>query len=283
MKWRIRRGELDCSRTLLMGILNVTPDSFSDGGRFAESSHALQHAKQLIEDSADIVDLGAESTRPGADPVDTEEELRRLVPVIEAIRKFSDIPISIDTTKAEVARRGLELGADIINDVSGLHDSGPAMAEVVRDFGAGLVLMHRRGDPKSMQSFARYGDVTAEVLKELEESLGAGLAMGIAAEQIAVDPGIGFAKTVEQNIEIIRNLDRFHSLGRPVVLGHSRKSFIGQLTGRGVVEREFGTAAVNALAVLKGIPVLRVHDVRSARDTARVIEKIRGDSYVRTF
>lgn len=259
-----------------MGILNITPDSFSDGGKLPGPSQALARAKQMAAEGADILDLGAESTRPGAHPISAEEELRRLLPCLDAILAELDLPISVDTTKPEVAALCLKRGAHIINDVSGLRNSGEAMAQQVRDFEAGLILMHRRGNAQTMQGLAHYGDVVGEVLAELSESLGLAENEGISPEQIVVDPGLGFAKTAEQSLEILRQLQRFYALGRPVMLGPSRKSFIGKWTERETGEREFGTAAVCAFAVLKGVPLLRVHDVAAMRDAIRVAEILKG-------
>ena len=277
-----------------MGVLNLTPDSFSDGGECQSPESALERGLKLIEEGADILDLGAESTRPGALPVSGEEELSRLVPVLEKLRQRTDIPISIDTTKPQVARACLEKGADIINDVSGLRpfravgpeglrDSGEAMAQAVRDFSAGLVLMHRRGTPQTMHSFARYQDTAGEVASELEESLQFAERLGLRAEQIVLDPGLGFAKNAAQNFEILENIEKFHALGRPLVLGPSRKSFIGEVTGRTVGDREFGTAAVVAFGVMKGIQIFRVHEAGPMRDVIRMTEALRGERYVGTF
>lgn len=284
MFWKIRGERLDCSKKILMmGILNITPDSFSDGGRFFDPSEALRRAFDLAGQGADILDLGAESTRPGADLIPASEEARRILPVLEGILQKIRIPVSIDTTKPEIARLCLEKGAHIINDVSALRDSGSEMAELVRRYGAGLILMHRRGRPWTMQSLAVYEDVVAEVCQELAQSLEMALEAGLEPEQIVVDPGLGFAKTFEHNIEIMRRLETFQTLGRPVLLGPSRKSFIGKVTGREAAERDFGTAGVAAIAVMKGIRLLRVHEVSGARDAVAMAEAIRGEDYVRTL
>lgn len=261
-------------RTLLMGILNVTPDSFSDGGEFRDPDRAVERAFRIQEEGADLLDLGAESTRPGACPVSEDEELQRLLPVLRRLRPKISIPISIDTTKPDVARICLEEGAEIINDVSGLKDSGPRMAALVRESKAGLILMHRRGNPETMQSLSVYQDVVAEVLKELRESLQLAQEAGIDHEQVVVDPGLGFAKTAEQNLEILRDLDRFHELGFPLLVGPSRKSFIGRITDREVGDREFGTAAAAAICVLKGVQILRVHEIGAMRDAVHMAEAI---------
>jgi dihydropteroate synthase len=265
-----------------MGVLNLTPDSFSDGGRYLSPAAAAEKARTLIHEGADILDLGAESTRPGAETVTEMEELARVLPVLEEIRKFTNIPVSVDTTKPEVARQCLALGADIINDVSGLRDSGAAMADLVRETGAGLVLMHRRGNPQTMQSLAAYGDVVKEVMAELEADIAFALDRGISRDQLVIDPGLGFAKTTEQNLEILQSLERFQELRLPVLAGPSRKSFIGKITGREVTEREFGTAAVCAVAVTKGVQVLRVHDAGKMGDVVKIVEAIQGVKHVRT-
>ena len=282
MIWKVRGRDVPLVKTLLMGILNVTPDSFSDGGNSLQVGNAVKQAARLLQEGADILDLGAESTRPGAAPVSTEEELSRLVPALRKIRAEFSTLISIDTTKPEVARICLEEGADIVNDVSGLKDSGPEMAHLVADTGAGLVLMHRRGRPETMQSLADYRDVISEVYEELNESAALAMDAGVSRAQIIMDPGLGFAKTAEQSLEILRFLERFHEAGFPILLGPSRKSFIGFATGRGTGEREFGTAAVCALAVLKGVHVLRVHEPAPMRDVVNMMESIQGADHVRS-
>lgn len=284
MPWKIRAKEVFLRRTLLMGILNITPDSFSDGGKYADPEQAVLRGLQLIEDGADILDLGGESTRPNADRVSQEEEITRVLPVLQGIRKrCEEIPLSIDTTKPEVARVCLENGADIINDVSGLEDSGDEMAEVVCRFGAGLVLMHRRGNPLTMQSMTHYGDLVGEILREIESRIEHALKSGVKLEQIVIDPGLGFSKTTEQNLLLLKNLEAFHSFGLPVLLGPSRKSYIGEITGRSVSQRDWATAAVVAFAVAKGIQILRVHEVGPMRDVVGMAEAIRGEDYVRSF
>jgi dihydropteroate synthase len=273
--WKIRQNTVSFGRTLLMGILNITPDSFFDGGRFLDPAAACAQALRMVEEGADILDLGAESTRPGALPVTDQEELERLLPVLERVRKEIPVPISIDTVRYRVAKKCLEAGADIINDVSGLKRSGAEMAKVVKAFGAGIVLMHSRGTPETMQTLAGYGEVVPEVMTELRESVQIALDAGIEREQIVVDPGLGFAKTTEQNLEIMKNLGVFHGLELPVMLGPSRKAFIGNVTGREANEREFGTAACIASAVMSGIQIVRVHDVKAMRDVVRTMESIK--------
>ena len=257
-----------------MGVLNITPDSFSDGGRYLDPEAAVAQALKLVEEGADILDLGAESTRPGALPVTDREELERLLPVLKRIRKEVLIPISIDTIKPEVAKECLDAGADIINDVSGLNRSGSDMAKVVKKFGAGLVLMHGRGTPETMQSLTHYEDVVTEVTRELSGSIQMATDAGIEREQIVVDPGLGFAKTAEQNLEILKKVSLFHRLGFPVLAGPSRKAFIGKVTGRETKDRMFGTAACVAACVRAGVQILRVHEVGAMRDVILMTEAI---------
>lgn len=254
-----------------MGILNLTPDSFSDGGQFQTPEAALRQAQKMLAEGASILDLGAESTRPGAIPISENEELSRLLPVLEALKNENAV-ISIDTTKPKVADECLKRGAHIINDVSGLKDSGFQMAERVRKFGAGMVLMHRRGDSQTMQSYTQYEDVVSEVLGELRESLQIAEQAGIASEQIVIDPGIGFAKTAAQSWEILRHLESLKDLGYPVLLGPSRKSFLGG----DLKDRDFATAAVCTYAVLEGVEILRVHEVGATREAVRVAEALKG-------
>jgi len=280
--WKIRDKEIHLTRPQLMGVLNLTPDSFSDGGRYFDPDLAVARAARMVEEGADILDLGGESTRPGAYPVSAEEEWRRLEPVLRRLSGKISVPISIDTTKPEVAEAALRAGAHIVNDVSGLAE-GPRLAKVVRDFGAGLVLMHRRGNPETMQSLTQYEDVVSEVLEELRSSIDCATEAGVCPEQIVVDPGLGFAKTPEQNLEILSQLEKFHALGFPVLLGPSRKSFIGKITGREIGEREYGTAAIVAHAVRKGVQILRVHEVGAMRDVVRMTEAIEGAPHVRSF
>ncbi len=272
--WVIRGGRLNVSKPLVMGVLNVTPDSFSDGGRFETAESVFEAAQKMVREGADILDLGGESTRPGAEAVSAEEELSRLLPVLKKIRKGLQVALSIDTTKADVARACLDEGAHIINDVSGLAVSGESLAHLVRDSGAGLVLMHRRGNPQTMQQLASYGDVTGEVCAELAKGLAFAQACGIDAEQIVVDPGLGFAKTGEQNFLLLRELQRLSALGRPVLIGPSRKSFIGKVTGRQPGSRDYGTAAAVACAYAQGARIFRVHKVAAIRDVLKVCEAI---------
>jgi dihydropteroate synthase len=276
--WKIRQNTISFGRTLLMGILNITPDSFFDGGRYLDPQAASTQALRLVEEGADILDLGAQSTRPGALPVTGREELERLLPVLKQVRKEVSVPISIDTVRPEIAKECLEAGADIINDVSGLKRSGPDMAKVVKKFGAGLVLMHSRGTPETMQALASYHDVVADVMSELRESVRIATDAGIERERIVIDPGLGFAKLPEQNLEILKKISIFHSLGFPVLVGPSQKSFIGKVTGRGVKDRMFGTAACVAACVREGVQILRVHEPGAMRDVVYITEAVKGDS-----
>lgn len=257
----------------MMGVLNLTPDSFYDGGRFLNPDRALEQAFRLIQEGADILDLGAESTKPAAKPVSEEEELSRLLPVLKALKGQIQIPISIDTTKAQVARQALECGAQIINDVSGLqHD--PQLAEVVRAFDAGLVLMHRRGTPETMQRAVDYRDLAEDVSGELARRLAFAESSGILPEKIVLDPGIGFSKTAEQSLELIERLGELKRLGRPILIGPSRKSFIGQVTKQAPDKRLFGTVAACVLAFERGAKIFRVHDVWAVKEALLVAEAI---------
>ncbi len=255
------------TRPLIMGILNVTPDSFSDGGRFVDPEAAVRHGLALAADGADLIDVGGESTRPGARPVAPEEEQRRVLPVIERLVD-AGIAVSIDTRHAATAHAALGAGACVINDVMGFTD--PEMAAAAAEAEAGLIVMHMRGEPAAMQSFASYGDVVEETAEWLEQRLGVLEAAGIARERVALDPGLGFAKTAEHNVAIFHRLDRYIQIGRPVVIGASRKSFLGLLTGRRVEERLAGSLAAACAAAARGAHILRVHDVRETVDALRV-------------
>ncbi len=271
--WRCRGRELVCGeRTLVMGIVNVTPDSFSDGGRFLEPGAAVAHARRLVEDGADLVDIGGESTRPGSDPVSVEVELARVLPVIEALAGELPVPISVDTRKAAVAAAALEAGATVVNDVTAGRD--PEMFRVVRDAGAGMVLMHMKGEPKTMQEAPHYDDVLAEVGDFLRERVEAAVAAGIEPERLAVDPGIGFGKDLGHNLALLRHLDALLELGRPVVVGPSRKRFIGTLLALPEEERLEGTAGAVAWLAARGAHVVRVHDVREMVRVVRVVDAI---------
>lgn len=274
MQWAIRGSVYVITRPLIMGILNVTPDSFSDGGLFLDPGLACAEAEKMIAEGADILDLGAESTRPGALPVGVEEELKRLLPVLRKIAACFKVVISIDTTKPEVARICLEEGAHIINDVSGLAASGAAMGPLIAKAEAGLILMHCRGTPETMQGLTQYGDVTQDVIREIRERLLEARSFGIRDEQVVIDPGFGFSKDARQNFRLLRHLDAFAEFKRPVMAGLSRKSFIGKATSREAADRDFGTAAAIALAYERGAQIFRVHHVRAARDVLSVCEAV---------
>lgn len=264
----------------VMGIVNATPDSFSDGGRFLSPDEAVARALRHAEEGADLVDLGGESTRPGAPPVPAEEEIRRVVPVIERLRaRGFPLPISVDTSKGAVARAALAAGADLVNDVTGLRD--PALGEAVAAAGVPLVLMHMRGTPADMQSRAVYGDVVREVAAELREALERADAAGIPRERTILDPGLGFAKTPEQSVTLLARVGELRALGRPLLVGPSRKSFIGRITGASVEERLPGTLAAVAACVLAGVEILRVHDVGPAVQAARVAASLRDATSAR--
>lgn len=254
---------------LVMGIVNVTPDSFSDGGLYFEPEIAADAVFRMEAAGADLVDIGGESTRPGSDPVAAGEEMRRVIPIIQRVRERSSLPLSIDTRKAAVARAAIEAGADIVNDVSAMSYD-PEMAGVVREAGAAVILMHMRGDPKSMQQEIRFDDLLGEVRAELSERRDAAIAAGIDPARIFVDPGIGFGKTFEHNVELLRDLEPLRQLG-PVVVGASRKAFIGHLTGKSAGRpRMAGSLAAVAAAALQGAAIVRVHDVGETVDFLRV-------------
>lgn len=266
--------KIDTGRTYIMGVLNVTPDSFYDKGRFFDKKKAIKHALDIRRDGADIIDVGGESTRPGAEDISVKEELGRVIPVIRAIAQKLRIPISIDTRKAEVAEEALKAGASIVNDVSALTYD-PEMAAVIAKYGAGVILMHMKGEPKNMQTRAIYSDVVKEIISKLKKSIKISKKSGIRADKIIIDPGIGFGKTVEHNIEILRRLDEFKALGYPVCIGTSRKSFIGKiLSSDDPGDRLSGTLATCAIAIMKGARILRVHDVKEAVRLARVTDRI---------
>lgn len=252
-------------RPLLMGILNVTPDSFSDGGAFFEPAAAVARARQMCNDGADFIDVGGESTRPGSQPVSLRDELSRVIPVIEKLAGKVPIPISIDTTKAEVARRAVEAGAEIINDVSGLRFD-EKMPEVCRESNTGVICMHMRGTPKTMQDDPRYDNVVAEIREFFAQRLAALGRKGIAPERVVLDPGIGFGKTPRHNLDILASTSVFRELGRPVLIGHSRKRFLGKILDREVDERTFGGIGVAVALAEQSVDILRVHDVRAVRD-----------------
>jgi dihydropteroate synthase len=261
------------SRPWIMGIVNATPDSFSDGGEFLDPVHAVEHALRLIDEGAKIIDIGGESTRPGSQPVSVDEELRRTIPVIEQLRHQSDVLISIDTTKVAVAQAALAAGAQIVNDVSGLTFD-PEMIPLCAASGAGIICMHIQGTPQNMQENPRYADVVHEVAQFLSARLEELTHRGISPLQIVTDPGIGFGKTAEHNLALLANIARFHELGRPVCVGHSRKRFLKKLLGRPVDERLFGTVGISVALALQGTEILRVHDVAATRDAVLACQAI---------
>jgi dihydropteroate synthase len=254
----------------IMGVVNVTPDSFSDGGAFEDHVAAIAHGRRLVAEGAAIVDVGGESTRPGADPVTTEEELRRVLPVVEGIAGLGlAAQISIDTMKLAVAEAAVDAGASYVNDVTAFRHE-PELAGLVADRGVDCCLMHMLGEPRTMQENPRYDDVVDDVKAFLEERMGAAVAAGVAEERIQLDPGIGFGKTLEHNLELLRRLDELVALGRPLVIGTSRKSFLGRLTGRDVTERVHATVATIVMAFERGVRVFRVHDVAATADALTV-------------
>ena len=261
-------------RTLLMGVLNVTPDSFSDDGFFFDKKKAIAHGLRMVEEGADIIDIGGESTRPGSKPLELEEELRRVIPVIESLAKKVDVPISIDTYKSTVAQRAIEAGAEMINDISGLHFD-PGLAQVAAKEDAPLVLMHIRGTPETMQKDVHYDSLFSEILQYLKDSIQRAESAGLDPRQIIIDPGIGFGKTVEDNLLIIKNLYEFRILGKPILLGTSRKTFIGKILNTEVGDRLEGTLSSIAIGVLNGAHIIRSHDVLQAKKAIAVADAIR--------
>jgi len=279
LTWELGRHRYDfAERTHLLGVLNVTPDSFSDGGRYLSPDDAVRHGVAMVHDGADFLDVGGESTRPrgrsygeGAAPVSAQQEMDRVVPVIERLRGETDVPISIDTTKAAVAEEALKAGACIVNDISGLH-TDDRMPAVAASAGASVIVMHTSGSPQTMQSKTTYGDLFGEIAASLRESAGQALRAGV--RQIMVDPGIGFGKTVADNLRLVAGIGRFAVLGHPILIGPSRKSFIGEVTGLPVDERIEGTIAAVVTAVLNGAHVVRVHDVREVARAVRVADAL---------
>jgi dihydropteroate synthase len=267
-KWRCRDRVLDLAEPVVMGVLNVTPDSFSDGGRFVDPQAARAHAHDMVEAGAAIIDVGGESTRPGASPASADEELSRVIPVIEALRRDSDVFISIDTSKPEVMRAAVTAGADIINDVRALAEPGAVEAAALS--GAGICLMHMQGEPRTMQDAPHYEDVIAEVESFLAARMRACREAGIDVARLAVDPGFGFGKRIADNLALLKGLASFEVLGVPVAVGLSRKSMLARLTGRTVEQRLAGSVALAAIAVLNGARIVRAHDVAATVDAVRV-------------
>ncbi len=258
--WSLNDRQLQFDRLpALMGIVNVTPDSFSDGGRFADPEAAVQHALGMVAGGASILDVGGESTRPYSEPVETAEEIRRVIPVIREIRKQTDTAISIDTSKADVARAAINSGANIINDVTGFRD--PAMIEVAADSGAGVCVMHMQGTPQTMQDDPQYDDVVEDVFQYLAVRRDALIESGITREKICLDPGVGFGKTHAHNLQLVAGCERFHALGCPVLVGHSRKGFIGKIIGDKTADRDPATLAITLALAARAIHVIRVHEI----------------------
>jgi dihydropteroate synthase len=270
---------LDFSRkTHIMGILNVTPDSFSDGGVYFDKARAVERARRMVEEGADIIDVGGQSTRPGAEQIAPEEEMRRTVPVIEAVAGEVGVPISIDTYRAEVARAAIDAGASMVNDISGLR-LDPNMASLMAEKGVPVVLMHIKGTPRDMQRDPVYEALVPEIMDYLREGIRTAEEAGVPRDMVVVDPGLGFGKTFDHNLEILNRLEDFTMLQRPVAVGPSRKAFLGEILGGALpTERVFGTAAAVCAAVLKGASIVRVHDVREISDVVRVADAIRRES-----
>jgi dihydropteroate synthase len=271
--WKLAGTELSWTQPLIMGIVNVTPDSFSDGGQFLPLESAVAQAQRLVGEGADILDIGGESSRPGADGVPVEEELRRVIPVIEALAQSVTVPLSIDTTKAAVARSALTAGAHIVNDISGLQfDSG--MIAVCKEFRAGVVCNHIQGTPQTMQLQPTYTDVVAEVADYFRRRLEEFTRSGLEPEQIVFDPGIGFGKTADHNLQLLGHISALQSTGRPLLIGHSRKRFLQKLLGRPVDERLFGTVGVSIAVAQLGAEIIRVHDVRATKDAWQAYQAV---------
>jgi dihydropteroate synthase len=271
--WRIRGGELLLDRVLVMGIVNVTPDSFADGGRYFDPAHALTHARQLIDEGADIIDIGGESTRPGAAEVSSSEEIGRVLPLLEALAG-STTPLSVDTSKPEVMRAALAAGAAIINDVRALQQ--PGAAEVVAEHACGVVLMHMQGAPATMQQAPYYRDVTKDVVQFLAQRVQYAQARGIDKRRIAIDPGFGFGKNDAHNFTLLAELSELERMQVPIVVGLSRKATLGRASGRAVQDRASASVAAAVLAAERGANVVRVHDVAATRDALSVLEAMRG-------
>lgn len=271
-KFECGKFQLDLTRPNVMGIVNVTPDSFSDGGKYASVDLAVEHALQLIAEGADILDIGGESTRPGAEPVSLQEELRRVIPVIEALSQVTAVPLSIDTYKPEVMRAAIAAGADIVNDICALRE--PGALEIVADSNAGVCLMHMQGVPQTMQLNPVYEDVVAEVRQFLADWAEACLAKGIARERILLDPGFGFGKTTVHNVTLLQHLDSLNALGYPLLVGLSRKSVLGRIAGGDELQRLHAGLAASVISVMKGAKIVRVHDVKATVDALKVVAAV---------
>jgi dihydropteroate synthase len=275
-EWKIGKRSIILGRkTAIMAILNVTPDSFSDGGKYLDPNKAVERALEMESLGADIIDIGGESTKPGASPVQLEEELRRVMPVIERLVSRIQVPMSIDTTKYEVAKAALDAGVEIINDVTGLRVE-PRLADLAKETGAGLILMNMRGEPRTMQQIPPSSDILADVADDLKRAIEGAEKRGVPRDQLVLDPGIGFGKTAEQNCEIINHLDHFAQFDFPLMIGPSRKSFIGKLLNKEPVDRLWGTAGSVAASILRGAHIVRVHDVREMADVARIADLIQA-------
>ncbi len=274
LKWLDHNLNLD-SKTSIMGILNVTPDSFFDGGLHYRINDAVKHGLEMVNDGADIIDVGGESTRPFSDPLPLEEELRRVIPVIKALSQEIDIPISVDTYKSEVARQALEAGAKMVNDISALRFD-PAMGPLVAEAGVPIVLMHMKGTPRNMQANPTYKDLLGEIIGFLSKTIKKAVEIGIRRDLIIIDPGIGFGKSFDGNLRIIKELHRFSSLGQPILVGTSNKSFIGHVLDLPVESRETGTMATIAAAVMNGANIVRAHNVRAAKETVTIMDAIKS-------
>jgi dihydropteroate synthase len=274
--WRLKSQVLEFGLTpLLMGIVNVTPDSFSDGGRFFAVDHAIDQAMRLAAEGAHLIDVGGESTRPYSTPVPPDEELRRVLPVVEKLAQSVAIPISIDTSKAAIADATLSAGAEIINDVTGL-EGDPEMLAVARRHGAGVCVMHMQGNPQTMQDAPEYQDVVEDIFKYLQQRAQKLLASGIDRERICLDPGIGFGKTHQHNLTLIANLSRYHALGFPILAGHSRKGFVGKVLGDSAADRTFGTLGASLAIARHGVQILRVHDIKATKEALEVFAACGG-------
>lgn len=274
---RFRGEELKIGeKTLVMGVINVTPDSFSDGGLFLEPAKAIEHGLKMAEEGAEIIEVGGESSRPGSDPLPLEEELRRVIPVVEGLASCIRIPISVDTYKSQVAERAIEGGAQMINDISGLSFD-PQMASVAARYDSPLIIMHIKGSPKTMQQNPHYDDLMGEIIAYLRDRMKKAERAGVDPSQVIVDPGIGFGKRVRDNLVILNRLDDLNILGRPILIGTSRKSFIGSVLGLEVHQREIGTLATVAVSAMKGAHIVRVHDVAPARQVIDMVDAIRNE------
>lgn len=273
--WQVRQHRFTWGeRTYLMGVLNVTPDSFSDGGLFYDLKAAIAHARDLVEAGADVLDIGGQSTRPQAVEISLEEELDRVLPVIQAVRQETDLPISIDTTRATVARAAIAAGADIVNDISGATFDAE-MLPTVADLGVPIILMHMRGTPQTMQQLTDYDDLIGDISRFLSDRIDAAIACGIDRSQIAIDPGIGFAKTIDQNLELLHRLAEFRTLGCPLLVGPSRKRFLGHILNQPDPKaRVWGTAAACCAAIVGTADLLRIHDVREIKQVCQVADAI---------